>query len=110
MSMLEKKKRRLDPWWASMLKQEAGGREATADSVIDVLLGDKEGYNTSYYVVYHYDELGSSTFMNRLNRLWVYPLFIVIAPFQYLFTGNVGFNRNSFMGRIVDKLIDFKSI
>ena len=59
---------------------------------------------SSEYVIYKYDDNDDSTLLNRLNVLWLYPLFIITIPFQWIFTGSVGIKRNSRIGRIVDSL------
>ena len=81
------------------------GEEVTTTDVLEYLLGNNEDWNGSDYVVYKYNERSDRSFLQRFNMLWIYPLFILTIPFQFLFLGNTGVNRNSKIGKIVDKLV-----
>lgn len=107
--MIEKNKQRLTFW--SNLKRDlegAYGKDYTREDVLDYLLGDDEGWSGSDYVVYQYKEKSGKSFMNRVNHCWVWPLFLITIPFQWLFTGSFGVNRNSKLGRIIDWLVKFE--
>ena len=52
-----------------------------------------------------YDYKNKRTVSNRFNIIWAYPVFICCAPFQWLFTGNIGITKTSKIGKIVDKLV-----
>lgn len=45
------------------------------------------------------------TLMNRINRLWVFPLFILSVPFTYLFFGQSKINEDSKIAKILVWLI-----
>ena len=100
--LIEIEKRTQGQWMRSEIKSAAGGDAATADSVLDLLLGRDGG--RSEYVVSKYASAERTT-ANRLNMLWVYPLFIAAAPFQWLFCGRIGVNRSSRIGAILDRLV-----
>lgn len=112
--MLEKEKSKQEYYLVTSLIREVkdnvriSGEEPTAKEVLEYMLGDY--YNPtghSDFVVYRYKDKKKRTFLNRLNMLWVYPLFIITIPFQYLFLGDWGINRNTKLGKIVDKLVKF---
>lgn len=78
--------------------------------VYDLLFG-KWDEGGSEYVVYRYDNEGDwgnrkkTTLLQRFNMLWLYPLFVVTVPFQWLFLGKVGVNTHSKFGKFIMKLI-----
>ncbi|EFU2702618.1 hypothetical protein HUI23_004965, partial [Escherichia coli] len=55
---------------------------------------------------FHTDE--DATFIQRLNRLWIIPLYLVFMPFQWLFCGNTGFNHNSRLAALLSRLTGIK--
>lgn len=83
-----------------------GTTNPTASEVLEYMIGDDFGRNGEY-CVYSYRSTTSRTFLQRLNTLWVYPLFIITIPMQYLVTGGIGVNRNTKLGCIIDKLVKF---
>ena len=76
----------------------------TANDVLDHLLGNKDNWNMSEYVLHRYDHKNKQTFANRLNLLWFYPVFILTIPFQYLILGQIGVSRNSKIGKVINWL------
>ena len=109
--MIELKHRRVDYCDSvSIIKeiQDHKNKEnITAEEVLDFLLGNAENWNEGDYFVYKYDQIHYRSFMQRLNILWVYPLFVLSIPMQWLIKGSIGVNRNSKIGRIIDYLIKF---
>ena len=85
---------------------EAGIKNPTAKDVINHMLGDDFGRGGNY-AIYSYDEPTERRFIQRLNMLWVWPIIILSIPFQFLFCGDIGVNRNSKVGRVVDWLVKF---
>jgi hypothetical protein len=112
--MIEKSKTRKGYYSVNSILEEVkecfGVDEPTAKDVLKYLLGngDEHGFvnNYSSFVVYKYDEISKRNIFQRFNMLWVYPLFFLTIPFQFLFTGQIGFNRNSKIGRIVNWLVN----
>jgi len=51
----------------------------------------------------------SRTLFNRINLLWVFPLFLVMSPFQWMFYGDTGFRLDSSIGRAVNWLVNLKA-
>lgn len=97
--MFYKQKKRL---LKSQLLEYAGGDKATKESIIEILFGDD-----SDFYVYWWDNpwLTKKKWYHRLNYLWLLPIFwIIIAPIQWLFTGEVGFTEKSKLGEIILKL------
>ena len=80
------------------------GKDATAKDVLDHLFGDYD--ENVEYVVYHYNDpyTKPSTLLQRLNRLWVIPVFYICVPFQWMFTGSVGLNDHTKLGGFVHKI------
>lgn len=112
--MLEKKKRRKDYSSSNSIiadvKENAILADASSPSpeeVLGYMMGDRDDYMCAGYVVYHYDKEMGRTFIQRLNMLWVYPLFFLSIPFQFLLTGSWGVSRNSKIGKVIDWLVKF---
>ena len=77
----------------------------TINDALDIIFG---GYDNDYWtdlVVYRRCESSKTTILNRINTLWVYPLFIVCIPFRYVLFENVGFNRDTKFGKFVLDLV-----
>lgn len=110
--MIEQEKLRVSYYEVDSLikeyKEDNDGKEPTGKEMLEHLLGDSEGWSNSDYTLerYKYSTKNRSV-LQRLNWLWVYPLFLITTPFQWIFTGNVGLSKNSRIGRVVDKLIKF---
>ena len=102
--MIEREKRRLPYYMKRQVLTEVG-KDASVEDVLNHLFGDDD--NSSDYVVYKYVH-SDRTLLNRLNLIWVWPLFLISMPFQWLITGNTGVTRNSKIGRIVNTLVKFK--
>lgn len=108
---IEKRKRRLG--WHTLdyhVKEQCGKslRDLTKDELITLLFGNRDNDYTSNFIVKCYDNYSKRTIWNRLNMLWVYPIFLMLLPFQYIITGDTGVNRNTKIGRIVDWLVKFE--
>ena len=101
--MIETEKRRQEYYMKRQILKEVGGNP-TADEVLDYLLGDDN--RNSDYAVYKY-EYNKRTALNRINMLWVFPLFLCSLPLQWLFTGSTGVSRHSKIGKIVNRLVKF---
>ena len=46
-----------------------------------------------------------STLTNRLNMLWVYPVFIICIPFRFVVYGHFHVNPNTKLSEILKKLL-----
>lgn len=107
---MEKEKRSQDYYSISTIIKEVKGdadKEPTAREVLEFMIGDYDHWRGGDYVVYKYKSRKKRNLIQRINMLWIYPLFIVTIPLQYLFAGDWGLNRNSKIGKIVDYLVKF---
>jgi len=58
------------------------------------------------YVVYKkFPDKQKTLFRHRFNAFWVYPLFVVLMPFRYLFWGSAFVNIETKLGRILTYLL-----
>jgi hypothetical protein len=101
--MLEKSKTRQRDWHKQGVLREVG-EDATGKQVLDFLFGDEYG-RKSDYIVYKYTQDHRSVW-NRFNLIWVFPIFCVVAPFQWIISGDIGVDRRSYIGRTMHKLIN----
>lgn len=75
----------------------------TVDGLLEYLFDQDVHYNG--YVVYQDKEsYDKNTVGQRLNRLWVVPIWFVIAPFKWLLTGESGVNQHSKFGGWLAKI------
>ena len=102
--MFEAKKNRQHYYMRHQILSEVG-KDATVGDVLSHLLGGVDG-SRSDYVVYKY-VYTKRTALNRINMIWVAPLFICALPMQWLFTGRTGLSRDSRLGEIVERLVKF---
>ena len=79
----------------------------TIKKVLDHLCGTYEYRSDSEYkVVNRYRKYDKVTFLQRINKLWVYPaLLLLVCPVKWLATGDFGFKTDSRFGDILTKLI-----
>lgn len=74
----------------------------TPEGLIEYLFDDDIG---SDYIVYRFKEqYDKTTLIQRLNRIWVTPIWFVIAPFKWLFTGSSGVNQHTKLGEWLAKI------
>jgi hypothetical protein len=76
------------------------GREPSASDAIEYILESCD------YSLIKYKK-SNRTIFNRLNVLWVWPLFLIFAPFQWIVTGDTGFDREKFAGRVLNYLVKY---
>lgn len=111
--MLEKKKRRLDSSIKSKILEEIHANttkeknDITADDVLYHLFGDYECGRFCDYTFYRYAEPSKKSFWQRFNICWVYPLFLITIPYQWLVNGEIGVNKNTKIGKVIDYLVKF---
>jgi hypothetical protein len=74
------------------------GDNFSAGDLLEYLLEDSE------YSIRKYEHTQKSIF-NRINMLWVYPLFLIMVPFQWLLCGDTGFKRESRAGKVLNFLV-----
>ncbi|EMB0575487.1 hypothetical protein U7Q51_004500 [Enterobacter hormaechei] len=49
-------------------------------------------------------ESRDATFLQRLNRLWFVPLYLLTIPFQWLIRGRMGFETTSKVAAVINKI------
>lgn len=109
--MIEKKHTRVDYYGLEYYCQFHASKplkDLTKEELIELIFGNRDNEYRGNFIVKTYYNRSERTIWNRLNLLWVYPLFLVALPFQYLITGDTGVNRNTKIGRIVDWLVKFE--
>lgn len=104
--MIENKKSRCSSYGVLQDIKKHYKSEPTVEDVLYYLMGDVEDRQPSDFVVYKYRYNKKRSVIKRVNTLWVYPLFILSIPLQWLFTGDIGVNRNSKIGKVVDYLVE----
>lgn len=111
MSTIERESRRVDGIMAThWIKEDSGKsvKDMTGQEVVDALFGNYDNeYFSNFHVRYYYKS-SKRTIWNRLNLLWVWPVFLIVAPFSYIIRGEIGVNRTSKIGKIVDYLVKFE--
>ena len=71
------------------------GKNPSANDVLDHLFGDCDGWVNSSYTIRKYEK-SDSNLIQRLNRFWAYPLFLLfIFPIKWVFTGVWGCETES---------------
>lgn len=100
------KAKTVKPYKSEVMKElrERGLENATASEILDHFFGDYDGWVCSDYTIRKYEPV-KETLMQRFNLLWVYPLFLIAAPFRWLIFGRAGFKTESRTYRIIEKLI-----
>lgn len=88
--------------------------DATASDALNHLLGYYDDYGDSKYTVRSYvsnytvrSYKNKRKFIHRLNTCWVYPIFFITIPFQYLCLGRIGVNANTKLGSFINWLVKF---
>jgi hypothetical protein len=82
--------------------ENAVGKDATAKQVLDHIFGGYGEYNRreANFVLKVWDG-DNRTFLNRLNMFWAMPLTLLLSPFMYLKSGQVGWSDKSSAGRFI---------
>lgn len=78
-------------------------------NTVEELLGYLYSDRTRYIIKDQWYKKPRQTVMNRINSLWVYPLFALLIPFRYVFFGDYHVSEDSLFGRIILTLVgDFE--
>lgn len=82
------------------------GNIKTAEQLLNLLFGSyQDDYYSEYVVQSKSWSRVNTTFFNRLNCLWVYPAFIPVALFRFLFFGRAQVDEHSKFGKILTYLL-----
>lgn len=81
----------------------------TKDKIITHLFGDYESRpDSKFKVFYRWNPDIKSTPMQRFNMLWVCPLYLLtVAPYNYITKGDTGVERESKLGKLLNKLVGY---
>lgn len=81
----------------------------TKDKSITHLFGDYESRpDSKFKVVYRRNPDIKNTPMQRFNMLWVWPLYMLtVAPYNYITKGDTGVERESKLGKLLNKLVGY---
>lgn len=80
--------------------------KVTEAEIINNLFGD--GYShakSKFKLVHRHNPYTKTKWWQRINRLWVFPLFLCTLPFQWIIRGETGISTESDLGIILTKLI-----
>ena len=83
--------------------EKAVGKDATAKQVLDHIFGGYGEYDRpdADFVLRVWDGDYNRTFWHRLNMFWAMPLTLLLSPFMYLKSGQVGWSDKSATGRFI---------
>ena len=107
--MIEHKDRYVTSWMVAshLLKHyEIDVSKMSGQQVIDALFGDI--YDSGPFAIVDKCHNVDVRWHHRLNRLWAYPLAILISPVQYVIFDNTGFSDRNVLGRVVLKLTGYR--
>lgn len=62
-------------------------------------------HRSEYVVKNRYHRASETTVAQRLNALWVYPVYILLAPFRFVLYGTPKIDEESRLGHIITYLI-----
>lgn len=80
--------------------------KVTEVKIINHLFGDAySNPRSKFKVVHRRDPYIKTKWWQRINRLWVFPLFLCTLPFQWIIRGETGIPTESDLGIILTKLI-----
>lgn len=68
-------------------------------------LGRLFGENGEYKVIYLDDPYIKTTMLQRFNLFWVWPLFLIAAPFSYILRGKIGVDKYTRFGKLLTKIV-----
>ncbi|HGE8284279.1 TPA: hypothetical protein ACGD48_004790 [Serratia marcescens] len=74
------------------------------NEVVTLLLGEDWQNVGPFSIVDNSWVEPDATFIQRINRLWFVPIYLLTIPFQWFFRGHVGVSNNSKLGALISKL------
>ena len=75
-----------------MIKRTFGECDEAKVKILQAVIENESLYQYTY---------SKKTVINRIAFVVIYPLFLCIVPFQWLFTGNTGFHKGNKFGRFI---------
>lgn len=80
--------------------------ESTKKAILNHLFGDHDcRAESKFKVVHRYNPYIKCKWWQRVNKLWIYPLFMITIPFQWLLRGETGVQTDSILGHTIKRLI-----
>lgn len=103
------RKSRQNYYMKRQIKIDTGKESPTADDVLELIIGkDEYDYNCGDYVLYKQSRSTERSLIQRINFIWLAPILIASLPLVWLLTGEWGYSRNSFLGKIFEFLVKFE--
>ena len=92
----------------SYIKDVTGEDVSTlrGDKVIELLFGSH--YERGEFKIVDTNWSPKERWYHRLNRFWAYPLFFILAPFQYIIHGKTGFSDDNRFGYWILKVTGYR--
>ena len=84
---------------------ESGFTKEQIKTLEGVFFGDYKNDYYSEYEVRYYGEVPEDKWWQRLNLVWVVPLFLIIAPIRYVVYGDYRYHPNTKFGRAIKFLV-----
>lgn len=102
--MIKADQRRQQDYHKNTIIKEAGGDNATVDSVLNHLLDDDSDYVVRKWV----DEEDERTVVERIMFCIMWPFLLLTLPFRWVLTGKVGYDSRTKFGRFIFKITGTK--
>src|SRR5476649_2485489 len=97
--------------WQRTISQHELQRKLEVEGIADarkvslIICGDWEANWHEFTLIDNTWDVGAdTTILQRINRLWFVPAYLLTIPFQWLFRGEVGMRNESKMAKIMAKL------
>ena len=102
--MISKKKSYKREHDARMILKEISEDKYNSDN-IDALTAIIYLVEDHRYSVHRYNDKCKRSFIQRVNLIWFWPLFLLTIPIQWLIRGQPGISKKSRIGKIVHWLV-----
>lgn len=99
--------RKTTPIYKHQVRQ-AIGKDATVDDVLNYIFGESVmGYDEKHqydFIIKAFKRDKKRQWWHRLNMFWAIPVTLILAPFQYVRSGYVGWTDKTRTGRFILKI------
>lgn len=79
------------------------GNDYTKNQLLDFLFDDD--YHGDYVVIPRFYQYEKRTVAQRINYIWIVPMWLSVCWIKWIFTGETGIHQESKAGKILSKLI-----
>lgn len=76
------------------------GRKFNRDELMDYLFGSHSERAKCHHELFIYEK-PETAMVHRINRLWAYPLTLLVSPYQYIRYGQVGWTHKTKLGKFI---------